>query len=477
MNIPFRHILLASMISSVMVASAITPEEVTKAVNLAREAPKNKVLNRKAGEALQEAGRYKEAVSFYLKGDNAANLGAAECYFYLYDFDKAEEHLDKYLAKRTKAEEAKDQNFSYGDGSEMIDWTENLSNRIELGRSMLDRVEQIEIVDSINVPAEQFFKFVKLAKSAGALMDDSVLDKAVNATAMEQLGVNGLCSPVYVSESGDDIIWYGSTGTGNSKVFESIRLADGSWDNPTELFDYASIFGDSNGSWVAYPFLMSDGITLYFAADGENSLGELDIFISRRESDGFLQPSNIGMPYNSPYNDYLYAIDEENGIGWWVSDRNQLQDSVTIYTFLPKDLRVNYPVETPDLADYARVSSIAMTQKGETDYAQIRKQIAAISSNTGKKNEDEIRFALPGGRIITSTSQLRSPRAATALREYFAAEAKVEKMRQDLAAMRTTYAKRDKSIGPRILAAEKELEQKEAELKQLKNRVISLEKN
>ena len=118
-----------------------------------------------------------------------------------------------------------------------------------------------------------------------------------------------------------------------------------------------------------------------------------------------------------------------------------------------------------------------MTQKGETDYAQIRKQIAAISSSTGKKNEDEIRFALPGGRIITSTSQLRSPRAATALREYFAAEAKVEKMRQDLAAMRTTYAKRDKSIGPRILAAEKELEQKEAELKQLKNRVISLEKN
>ena len=100
------------MISSVMVASAITPEEVTKAVNLAREAPKNKVLNRKAGEALQEAGRYKEAVSFYLKGDNAANLGAAECYFYIYDFDKAEEHLDKYLAKRTKAEEAKDRNFS-----------------------------------------------------------------------------------------------------------------------------------------------------------------------------------------------------------------------------------------------------------------------------------------------------------------------------------------------------------------------------
>jgi len=30
---------------------------------------------------------------------------------------------------------------------------------------------------------------------------------------------------------------------------------------------------------VAYPFLMADGVSLYFAADGEESLGGLDIFI------------------------------------------------------------------------------------------------------------------------------------------------------------------------------------------------------
>lgn len=477
MNLSVRQILLATMIAASMSVAAITPAEVNKAVSLARESPKNKALNRKAGEALQEAGRYKEAISFYIKGDNAANLGAAECYFYLYDFEKAEEHLDKYLEKRTKAEEAKDRNFSYGDGSEMIDWTENLRNRIDLGRSMLDRVEKIEIVDSINVPAEQFFKFVKLAKSAGTLTDESALDKVVSAATMEQFEITGLWSPVYISESGDDMIWYGSTGTGDSKVFESIRLTDGSWDNPTELFDYASIFGDSNGSWVSYPFLLSDGVTLYFAADGENSLGELDIFISRRDADGFLQPSNIGMPYNSPYNDYLYAIDEENGIGWWVSDRNQLQDSVTIYTFLPKDLRVNYPVDTPDLTDYARVKSIAMTQNSETDYGKVRQKIASISNNGGKKTDAEIQFALPGGRIITSPSQLRSPRAATALQQYLSEEAKVDKLRQDIATMRAAYAKRDKSVAPRLLAAEKELEQKLTELKRLKNRVITLENN
>lgn len=347
MNIPFRHILLslAAGVSALSLA-AITPEEVSKAVAAARETPRNQALNRKAGDALKEARRYSEAIPFYMKGGNAGNLGAAESSFYLYEYDKAEEYLDKYLEKRTKAEEAADKE-SAGEGAEPVDWTDVLRSRIELGRSMLDRVEKIQIVDSINVPSEEFFKFYRLASSAGSLSDEMAIENAVPSEKLMQMGVSGLWAPVFVSESGDDMIWYGSTDSGDTRMYESVKLTDGSWDQPVELFDYSSIFGDNNGSWVSYPFLMSDGVTLYFAADGDNSLGELDIFISRRDGDGFLQPSNVGMPYNSPYNDYLYAIDEENGLGWWATDRNQIQDSVTIYTFIPQDLRINYPVETP----------------------------------------------------------------------------------------------------------------------------------
>ncbi len=58
------------------------------------------------------------------------------------------------------------------------------------------------------------------------------------------------------------------------------------------------------------PFFMSDGVTLYYANDGDESIGGYDIFISRKGEDGFLQPQNIGMPYNSPYDDYMLAIDE-----------------------------------------------------------------------------------------------------------------------------------------------------------------------
>lgn len=476
MNISFRHIILSCLVGIPALSSmAITPAEVSKAVSLAREAPKNRVLNRNAGDALKDAGRFREAISYYLKADNSGNLGAAESYFYLYEYDKADEYLDKYLEKRSKTEEAKDKNFSYGDGSETTDWTDDLRKRIDLGRSMLDRVEKIEIIDSINVPAESFYKFFRLAKSAGRFDDEIAIEKAVKSETLKQSGIVSLWSPVFMTEAGDDMIWYGSAENGNSKMFESSRLTDGSWDKPTELFDYAGIFGDNNGSWVSYPFLMSDGVTLYFAADGDNSLGELDIFISRRDNDGFLQPSNIGMPYNSPYNDYLYAIDEENKLGWWATDRTQLKDSVTIYTFIPQELRVNYPTDTPNLTDYAMVKSIAMTQDGDTDYDALRTRIASITGDEHDNGSPNFVFGLPGGRIITSMNQLSNNRAAMAMKEYLNAKDSYEKMKEDLAKLRQAYARQDKSAANRILSLEKELDAKKAELLRLKNRVVKLE--
>ena len=455
--------------------SAITPTEVEAAVRAAKDAPKNQALNREAAEALKDAGRYEDAIAFYLKGGNSGNLGIAESYFMLYDYDKAEEYLDKYLAKRTKAEEKNDKEFSYGNGTESIDWTDHLRSKIELGRSMLDRVEKIEVIDSINVPADEFLKYFRLAKSAGQLVDESMVENIISSDQSDALGFSNRWAPAYMSEAGDDIIWYGSTQDGDSKMFESTRLTDGSWDKPAPLFDYASIFGNSNGSWVSYPFLMSDGITLYFAADGDSSLGELDIFISRKDSDGFLQPSNIGMPYNSPFNDYLYAIDEQTGAGWWVTDRNQIPDSVTIYTFIPQDLRINYPVDTPDLIEYAKLSSIAMTQNGESDYDSLRKRIAEISDNKSNGGERQFDFSLPTGKILHSMNDFSNRQAASAMRDYLTVQATYAKLQSELANLRLQYSKGEKSIGDRILSLEKETEVKKMDLRRLKNRVITLE--
>ena len=65
-----------------------------------------------------------------------------------------------------------------------------------------------------------------------------------------------------------------------------------------------------------YPFMLSDGTTLYFAENGEESLGGYDLFVTRYSSSSheYLKPENLGMPFNSPYNDYMLVIDEPNNL-------------------------------------------------------------------------------------------------------------------------------------------------------------------
>ncbi len=476
MNFSIREIYITIAICcATLSTSAMTPAEVESAVNAAKEAPKNQILNREAANALKESGRFVEAIPFYLKGGNSGNLGIAESYFYLYNFDKAEEYLDKYLEKRSKADEAKDNEFSYGDENSTTDWTEHLRSRIELGRSMLDRVEKIQIIDSINVASDVFFKYMKLAGSAGHLVDQDEIERLVSKEYLDSFGIASILAPAYISESGDDMIWYGSSHDGDAQMFESIRLADGSWDKPTKLFDYASMFGDKNGSWVSYPFLMSDGVTLYFAADGDKSLGELDIFISRRDEDGFLQPSNIGMPYNSPYNDYLYAIDEVTGAGWWVSDRNMIKDSVTVYTFIPQELRINYPVDTPGLVNYAKISSIKITQDANTDYEAFRKRIANISDEKNTKSENQFELALPGGKILHRFTEFNNPEAAETMKQYLAEQKSFAELKNRLSTLRGDYGSGNKSVGSEILDIEKLIENKRIEIKRLRNSIVNLE--
>ena len=99
---------------------------------------------------------------------------------------------------------------------------------------------------------------------------------------------------------------------------------------------------------VNYPFMMPDGVTLYFAAEGDESLGGYDIFVTTydTEEDRFLTPENIGMPFNSEANDYMMVIDEYDRIGWFATDRGQEDGKVCIYTFVPSDVRQTYDPET-----------------------------------------------------------------------------------------------------------------------------------
>ncbi len=417
-----------------------------------KDRPKDAALNHWVGVCLMQTGRPHEAVPYlefaHKKKITSSPRYLAEIAFMDYRIDDAVKYIDAYR----EALDKDDKEMSEDDGL--------LAGRIGRMRSMLDRVEAIEIIDSVAVEPEEFFRHYRLTIESGSLNSRSVLPDVFDA-------VPGM--PVYMPESRQSMIWAMSDSAENYVLVGSNLLSDGTWERPHVLGGNLNEGGDAN-----YPFLMSDGITLYFANDGENSLGGYDIFISRRDDDGFLQPQNIGMPYNSPYNDYMLAIDEITGVGWWATDRNRTDGLITIYKFIPKEMRVNYPVDKPDLGSLARVDSYRDTWAAGADYSDILSSIAEIDPLRKVKKHD-FRFAMPGGKIYTSWDDFQNPDARVAMQGYVDACAQHDDDKNALAELRRQYADGDESCSAEILSLEAAVRKARLALRRMANDVIKLE--
>lgn len=414
--------------------------------------PKNATLNHQAGVALMRTGDFEQARKYLKRGTEESLLYLARIAVDGYDFDEAEELVERYDEARSKARrKAKGKQTT-----ENPPIYEEVEETLERGRSMIERVEKIVVIDSIAVNKNDFFKAYRLAASAGKIEGTDVLPKGFEAA-------DG--TTVHVTQDGESMIWAMPDSAENYVVAEATRLADGSWEGPIQAGGDLGEGGDVN-----YPFLMADGMTLYFASDGDGSLGGYDIYISRRDGDGFLQPQNIGMPYNSPFDDYMLAIDEETGTGWWATDRNRLGDKVTIYRFIPSELRVNYPGDTPNLKEMALLTNYKATWEPGADYTAL---LAQPKEETNGKNGSEFRFALPDGRIISTLKDLPNQRARSLMMNYIELNAELQKLDERLATLRAEYGRGNRSREGAIRSGEERQKSLREEIARKRNEVVN----
>lgn len=368
--------------------------------------------------------------------------------FLRYDFDEA---TRLYGLAKKKAKKNIPENLA------------ELEEEVTLGENFMDRVEKLVILDSIAVPREGFFKNYRLPISSGYLADGSSLPF-----------MKSKVDYVFSNESSDYKLWAEQDTTGNLVLMESNLLTDGNWQSPVQLPEVLN-----DGGNAAYPFMMPDGVTLYYASDNENSLGGYDIFVATRDaSDGsFLQPQNIGMPYNSPYDDYLLAIDEYNGIGWWATDRNQLDDQITIYVFKTNDIRKNYDVaDTEDLPQRAFITDYKATWDGE-DYSSYLEVIDNITSEPTERRIDFI-FPLSNGRIYYTLDDFQTNGGRTMMKKYLAAKENFNRNQMKLEALRKKYhTSHSSSLISQIRSLEPQVEAERAQLAKLLSEVHRAERN
>ena len=335
--------------------------------------------------------------------------------------------------------------------------------------NMREMTQRIIIIDSIVVDKDQVLAQIRLSTETGSLMPSEQLFKKSQDGI---LFLNEMGNKAYFSQPDDSL---------RQQLFTSDKIG-GEWSTPTLLK------GISEGiNEASYPFMMADGITFYFAGRGEESIGGYDIFMTRFDarSGQFLKPENIGMPFNSEANDYLYVIDEFSNIGYFVTDRRQPDGKVCIYIFIPTETRSTYDTSkyTEDqIRNFADIIRISDTWgKGTERQAALQrlKDINTVEKQSHQGPSVDGQLIINDALTYSSASDFRSAEAAALYGQLIKVRQRIADLRTQLEKARIYYHKADaaerQTLQKEILSGENELLQLYSTIRELEKQIRQTE--
>jgi hypothetical protein len=186
------------------------------------------------------------------------------------------------------------------------------------------------------------------------------------------------------------------------------------------------------------------------------------------------------MPFNSPANDYMMAIDENRQLGWFVSDRYQPEGKVCVYVFVPAETKQVYDYDDTDEDLLIRVASLSDIRSTWTDadavrQAQERLAQAGQTTAAAAKRQADFTFVVTDAHICHTLDDFTSAEAARLYREYAQKERDLQQIRQSLAEKRRLFAAGQTALAPSMLDLENRAEDMVGELEALANEVRAKE--
>ena len=321
--------------------------------------------------------------------------------------------------------------------------------------NMREMTQQILIIDSIVADKDQVLAQIHLSEDAGQLMTSKTFTgKAVSGQAF----VNEMGNKAYLSLPDDSL----------KQQLYTCDLLGGEWSQPEALQ------GLNDGLIeTSYPYMLADGQTLYFAGQGEESIGGYDIFFTRYDahSGRFLKPENLGMPFNSEANDYLYVIDEYRQLGYFVTDRRQPEGKVCIYIFVPAESRQTYDAgvySEQQIRDFAAITRIADTWTDKKAREAAMARLKAVNSAQKRVKtvppDAQQRLVITDALTYSTASDFKSKEAASLYQQLVQVRQKLGQLESQTEQLRTLYHQAGKAERKSL---QTEIMQSEGELKAL----------
>lgn len=301
-----------------------------------------------------------QSEGFLNKGDNLREM---------YRFD---ESLSVYRQGLEAAEQEND--------STMIRVIKDRILMSENGKNMTDFVYSPTVIARHKFSIDDFFLYYPLSDRSWRTLPNQ----------LDSVGGHSYLKAMYAPDGIERMYWSAIDEDGTRNLHTSV-LTDTLWTVPTLINEHLTSVSDE-----IYPLLSADGRHLYFSSAGLYGIGGYDLFVSdwNEDSQEWSEPDNLGFPYSSPADDFLFYNTPDGKYTFFASNRECSKDSVWVYVLEFDDMPVRKTVSDPGL-----LASIASLEP------------ATIPERTGKsKVRTDIPENIDTRRYMEKMSEVRQLR-------------------------------------------------------------------
>lgn len=329
----------------------------------------------------------------------------------------------------------------------------------------LQVTERVTFIDSMLLKKEEVMDMLYLGNENGSVASYA---KFFNVKEKDTLD----CT-LFRSQLGDKII-YAQPDTAAVLHLYASEMIGQKWCEPVLLPGLEDTVSHN------YPFMLADGTTLYYASKSEEGLGGYDIYMTRWDSDTqrFFKPENIGMPFNSAANDYLYLVDEFNQLGWFVTDRGQGGDTVCVYCFIPNETRRIYDTSTmgrDTLVALANINSIRDTWTDQERVKDALNRLDILRTKSKKSAQSQFHFIVNDRITYTNLSQFRNEESRKLANKWLKLVDERNKASERLEELRKQYSvsrpEKKAELAASILALEQKYEKLIADVRSMEKEI------
>ncbi len=176
-------------------------------------------------------------------------------------------------------------------------------------------------------------------------------------------------------------------GYGGMDIYCSKLLPDSSWGAPINLGPTINTkYNDE------CPHIATDGKTLYFSSMGHNSMGGLDLFVSKLEGGKWSTAQNLGYPINSAADEVSISFTADMKVGYYSAAREDSYGDEDIYKITLADDYQNRD-KTATIAEKTTVdtsvaaSSAILLHKGDVLYYKAEFEFHSVTLNEHAKQK------------------------------------------------------------------------------------------